>query len=219
MEVDLLTIARVARDLFSGRDAGVVVPLIDCASADYAPREHECHRNVDLWVAAHPSHRAVRGWCSFQVFEVAGVSRFAAHSVIADESGRLFDPTPCRASKRYPFLPHPGGNHEFERLLKRTKIVNLDYRFAEDKATYTTPETDTIPPEVERILGINRADLRDRNTELAVLEKQLDAVSRYGILAEDANLTVEEYLARLARDGDKEAEDLLAAFNNPFTKP
>lgn len=77
----------------------------------------------------------------------------------------------------------------------------------------------TIKLAVETLNEIGAADLRDAETRRDALMKQLRAVSQYGGQAEDKNMTVEEYLARLAQAGDKGAKDLLAAFDNPFTKP
>ena len=104
-------------------------------------------------------------------------------------------------------------------ILKETANWSREDRLDRIEREIPRANAATIKLALESLLEIDRADLRDHDTKRAALVKQLHAVSRYGEQAEDANMTVEEYLARLARDGDKEAEDLLAAFDNPFTKP
>jgi len=46
---------------------------------------------------------------------------------LKDEDGALFDITPTRASKRYPFLNDEMTEEEFVLLITSRKLVNLDH--------------------------------------------------------------------------------------------
>jgi hypothetical protein len=109
--------------------------------------------------------------------------------------------------------------HQLVQILKETASWSREDRLDQIEREIPRANAATIKLALETLLDGDHADLWDLNTKRAALVKQLQAVSRYGELAEDANMTVEEYLARLAQNGDKEAEDLLTAFNNPFTRP
>lgn len=92
------------------------VPFKDISSVRWTPRKAECHRNVDLWVAAHPDHVVVRGWITeYEFFQ--GV-RLTAHSVVQDISGKLFDITPVEPEnelyrRQSRFIRHLGDDQEF----------------------------------------------------------------------------------------------------------
>lgn len=127
-------LAALAKRLYERRQDALVVPYEDRASAGFAPVHHECHRNVDLWVQAHPRDQPVRGWLSFDAFYLLGYHRFQPHSVVADENGRLFDVTPSLASQRYPFLRHEGTDAEYVALVESSHLVHLDHPIAADEA-------------------------------------------------------------------------------------
>ncbi len=54
------------------------------------------------------------------------ICRFTAHSLVEDPTGRLFDPTPSKASRRYPFLRHEGPEAEFMAIVEAGH-TNLDF--------------------------------------------------------------------------------------------
>jgi hypothetical protein len=72
------------------------------------PEAHQCHPNVDAFVAANPDHRAIRGWLKITDFTLQ------QHSVVSGPGGELFDITPL--SHRFEFFAHPGLEGEFWRL-------------------------------------------------------------------------------------------------------
>jgi hypothetical protein len=78
-------------------------------------------------VLKNPADKGVRGWLVFDNFLMTRLCRFNAHSVVAAADGSLFDPTPSRASQRYPFLRHAGADAEFEALIERNRLVLFDY--------------------------------------------------------------------------------------------
>jgi hypothetical protein len=47
--------------------------------------------------------------------------------VVEDEDGVLFDITPSRASRRYPFLRDELTEEEYVLLITSRKLVNLDH--------------------------------------------------------------------------------------------
>jgi hypothetical protein len=120
-------LADLARRLYDRRQEAVVVPFRNCSSEAFQPAEQDCHRNVDLWCKGHPSHMPVRGWVIFEVYSPLGFCRFISHSVVEDEDGVLFDITPTRASKRYPFLNDEMTEEEYVLLITSRKLVNLDH--------------------------------------------------------------------------------------------
>jgi hypothetical protein len=90
------------------------------------------HRNVDWWVHNPTNSRAVRGWVFFDLIQASfffgrrPFVRFTAHSVVEDADGTLYDITPSRASRRYPFIRHEGSEEEFNSLVEENRLVNLD---------------------------------------------------------------------------------------------
>jgi hypothetical protein len=70
----------------------------------------------------------VRGWVVFEVYTPLGLCRFIPHSVVEDEHGMLFDITPSRASRCYPFLKDEMTEEEYILLITSRKLVNLDHR-------------------------------------------------------------------------------------------
>jgi len=63
----------------------------------------------------------------FEVYTPLGLCRFIPHSVVEDEDGVLFDITPSRASRRYPFLRDELTEEEYVLLITSRKLVNLDH--------------------------------------------------------------------------------------------
>jgi hypothetical protein len=63
----------------------------------------------------------------FEVYTPLGLCRFIPYSVVEDEDGVLFDITPSRASRRYPFLRDELTEEEYVLLITSRKLVNLDH--------------------------------------------------------------------------------------------
>jgi hypothetical protein len=118
----------LARRLYDRRQQAVVVPFRNCSSEAFQPVEQDCHRNVDLWCKDHPSHTPVHGWVVFEVYTPLGLCRFIPHSVVEDEHGFLFDITPSRASRRYPFLKDELTEEEYVLLITSRQLLNLDHK-------------------------------------------------------------------------------------------
>jgi hypothetical protein len=120
----------LVQSLYARRHEAVTVPFEERSIASGPPLETECHNNTDRWVLEHSGHKSVRGWMVFDFNKMSEglypVCRFTAHSVVEDSTGRLFDPTPSRASQRYPFLRHEGPEAEFVAVVK-AGYVNLDH--------------------------------------------------------------------------------------------
>lgn len=118
----------LALRLYDRRHEAVLVPFRDCAGPDFTAVEQACHSNVDDWVKGHPEHRAVRGWLVHESWLPQGFCRFAAHSVVQDERGELFDLTPTMAAQRYPFLHNHLTDEEFILMVSARHLVHLDHR-------------------------------------------------------------------------------------------
>jgi hypothetical protein len=94
-------------------------------------RQHHCHTNADRFVAANEGYRVVRGWLFFD-FRAAALMgleptvRFTAHSLVESTSGERYEITPSPASQCYPFIEHPFGNEDFDRLVQDRQISHID---------------------------------------------------------------------------------------------
>lgn len=124
--VDFL--AELAQQLYERRHQAVLVPFRDFSSPGFSPVEQACHSNVDKWCRSHQKHQAVRGWLVHESWLPQGFCRFAPHSVVLDERGELFDLTPTRAIRRYPFLRHHLTDEEFLLMISARQLVHLDHR-------------------------------------------------------------------------------------------
>lgn len=83
--------------------------------AGLEPVGQQCHANADRWAAAHPTWRVLRGWVLFANEPFAG-ARYAAHSVVEDPAGVLWDVTLTDNLERG-FLAHLGDLGEYRRLV------------------------------------------------------------------------------------------------------
>jgi hypothetical protein len=64
----------------------------------------------------------------FEVYSPLGFCRFIPHSVVEDEEGVLFDITPSRASRRYPFLKDELTEEEYVLLITSRQLLHLDHK-------------------------------------------------------------------------------------------
>lgn len=107
--------------LYARRYAAVTVPYFERSLTSGPAREKDCHNNVDRFVLENPDHKPVRGWLVFDFHQpplwLFPVCRFTSHSVVEGPDGDLFDITPSKASRRYPFLRHEGPEGEFEAIV------------------------------------------------------------------------------------------------------
>lgn len=118
----------LAEELYSKRADARVVRYEARQAADFEAYPHECHGNVDRWVASHPGSGCVRGWLIYDyALSAFPMVRFQAHSVL-EENGRLVDITPVEVRERHPFLRHPDGNEMFDLLVSRRGLVSVTHR-------------------------------------------------------------------------------------------
>ena len=75
-------------------------------TAGLEPVGQQCHANTDRWVAANPTWQVLRGWVLLANEPFAG-AQYAAHSVVADPAGALWDVTLSDGIDRS-FLEHVG---------------------------------------------------------------------------------------------------------------
>lgn len=122
---DLLTIAR---RLYQRRQSGVVVPY---KMVDERHVESECHQNAGTWVRDNIGYKVVHGWMIFDHEKASGglvsLVQFNPHSIVEADDGERFDPTPSRASQRYPFIDHEGTRGEFVDLVEGCALRILTY--------------------------------------------------------------------------------------------
>ena len=115
----------LARSLFKRRAEGVVIPF-EPRATDLRLEPQDCHANVDAWCRFHPGHKACRGW--FVIDQPAiRQTLFVSHSVIADEHGRRFDPTPRRFRNEYPFLEDDDPLYQLRNYYRNLRSVTHPY--------------------------------------------------------------------------------------------
>ena len=94
-------------------------------------RQHHCHTNADQFVSRTKDYRVVRGWLFFD-FRAAALMgleptiRFTAHSLVQNASRERYEITPSQSSQCYPFVEHPFGNEDFDRLVQGRQISHID---------------------------------------------------------------------------------------------
>jgi hypothetical protein len=94
-------------------------------------RQHHCHTNADRFVAENEGYRVVSGWLFFDfrpavLMGLEPTIRFTAHSLVQSASGERYEITPSPASQCYPFIEHPFGNEDFDKLVKRRGLSHID---------------------------------------------------------------------------------------------
>lgn len=120
-------LSELAETLYLRRDEARRIPYAARKTESLKPRPHECHANVDRWVAAYEGTKAVRGWLVFDyALSAFPLVRFQAHSVI-EEDGRLIDITPA-GGRGAPFLRHPDGNEMFDLTVSKRQLVCVTHK-------------------------------------------------------------------------------------------
>jgi hypothetical protein len=119
---------QLARRLYQRRASGIVLPY---RMLDPDHSEGQCHQNAGKWARDNPGWKLIHGWL---VFDYEKTSRgiipqvsFNPHSVVEDEGGARIDPTPSRASQRYPFLEHEGAPADFIEIVQGHSLIRIDY--------------------------------------------------------------------------------------------
>lgn len=84
-------------------------------------RSHDCHANAVRWASEVPGVVPVHGWLIEA--EDDWQLRIVAHTVVADEAGRLIDVTPLTILSLR-FLVHQGSTADFFRRLPRCNQVS-----------------------------------------------------------------------------------------------
>lgn len=120
-------LSELAEMLYLRRDEARRIPYAARKTEAFEPRPHECHANVDRWVADHAATKAVRGWLVYDyALSAFSVVRFQAHSVI-EEDGLLLDITPA-GGRGAPFLRHPDGNEMFDLTVSKRQLVSVTHK-------------------------------------------------------------------------------------------
>src|SRR4051812_49166630 len=127
---------QLARRLYERR-ATAMVPY---KMLDAGHVEGKCNQNAGSWVRDYPGWKIVYGWLVFDFESMSDgllrVVRFNPHSVVESHDGERSDPTPSRASMRYPFLEHEGMPEDFTRIAQGDAVSILGYDvLADAKAT------------------------------------------------------------------------------------
>jgi len=95
------------------------VAFRDVSLENWSLKPADCHENVRKWADAHPQHSAIHGWV---ILGGNGGTMLAAHSVVQDENGALFDITPIKDEDRIRptmrFIVHDGDERLFLEMLQ-----------------------------------------------------------------------------------------------------
>jgi hypothetical protein len=108
------------------RQDAVVIPFEDRAETGFQPDAQDCHANVDAWCRFKLGHKAIRGWF---VIDIPALRKtlFVSHSVVEDEQGRRFDPTPRRFHNEYPFLEDDDPLYQLRNYYRSLRSVAHEY--------------------------------------------------------------------------------------------
>jgi hypothetical protein len=93
-----------AAQLYARRGEGRIVEPARVEIGDWEPVPNECHHNATTIAANSDEYQAVRGWLYFNFADALPFVRFTAHSVVRNRAGQLWDITPYRIPRRYPFI-------------------------------------------------------------------------------------------------------------------
>lgn len=111
--------------LYARIGEAVRLERVDRVFGGWSPQVGECHANAEVIARLDPSWAVVHGWLCVGG---AGGAIFNAHSIVADQDGKLFDFTPAdplvRDDERW-FIRHPGSDDDFERLVIKRKQAQL----------------------------------------------------------------------------------------------
>ena len=105
-----------------------VVGFKKIAVGDWVPTYNECHKNVDRWIEATPTHEAVRGWVVYKECAIRATLglELTTHSVVRNETGDLFDITPLLDERQRPsmrFVAHIGDEAVFWVLERTNRFI------------------------------------------------------------------------------------------------
>lgn len=98
-------LAAYAAELYGRMHQAKHVPFIKVTVAGAPAKKNNCHENANIWIEENPSFSCVRGWLCLDGGSLSHNVLFLAHSVVADESGELYDVTPGESREPRPFLP------------------------------------------------------------------------------------------------------------------
>ena len=126
-----------AAQLFGRIGEGVIVPRVQMAVDGWQPLPNKCHENAHILAEKIAGYRAVTGWLLFEFERAFTYVRFAAHSVVENEAGELFDITPPPAENPgaalYPFIRSKLSHDDFHSavyvLTEMYGAANLDYGY------------------------------------------------------------------------------------------
>ena len=101
--------------LYGRIHTAVPIPFRAVASEAWQPKQSDCHRNADKWVATNNQRERIRGWLTWGADGI-GSCIFVAHSIL-EEAGILYDITPIDPNTPSPmFLRHEGSADIFDAM-------------------------------------------------------------------------------------------------------
>jgi len=107
-----------SRRLMDRIQHAVIVPPARVSIGTWEPAENDCHANVTTWCANAQGFEIVRGWLYFDMADTLPFVLFNAHSVVRNPEGQLWDITPQRATRPYPFLAAEETEEEYARFVE-----------------------------------------------------------------------------------------------------
>ncbi len=106
---------------------GVRVPVRPATVGEWKAEAHFCHANTIEWCKRSPGDTRVPGWLYFDLLDMFGHVRFAAHSVVRTQAGELIDITPSELTRPYPFLPAEEDHSQYDVvIIEQQRVMYLD---------------------------------------------------------------------------------------------
>jgi hypothetical protein len=109
-----------AKLFYEKRGEAFYVPRVRVELPGWQPKVNECHENCAEWYLREGNCEIVHGWICVDATAM-GFYRFAAHSVIKDSTGSLFDITPTTINSELLFL---SGGLNSDQYFEATDVLH-----------------------------------------------------------------------------------------------
>jgi hypothetical protein len=105
------------------------IPFQRVSTEGWVLKVGRCHENADAWAKNNPGSVAIRGWVTYYGNIVA------AHSVVQDSDGQLFDITPLEDEATHEstrmnmrFIRHVGVDEVFFEIERKGRLITCPGR-------------------------------------------------------------------------------------------
>ena len=105
-----------AHHLFANLANSKLLTFRSVEISGWQPEKRKCHNNVETFLGSHTNYRKIYGWIVVDSPD-SNFCIFLSHSVVADESGNIFEITPIESLDPRPFIQSNLPEEDFETLV------------------------------------------------------------------------------------------------------